>query len=891
MSQSVKSTCPYCGVGCGVILTEVDEQWTVKGDPEHPANYGRLCSKGSALADTVGLSDRMQYPSIQGKKVSWDTAISTISTQFSDIIKTHGPDAVAFYVSGQLLTEDYYVANKLMKGFIGSGNIDTNSRLCMSSAVAGYKRAFGADSVPCSYEDIDQADLIILEGSNLAWCHPILFQRINQAKQQRPNLQVIVIDPRQTASCDIADLHLPLKLGTDAVLFNGLLHYLATQGYDNTAFIEQSTEGVEAALAIAEKTARTSQIVAAQCGLTEQQVDAFYKAFATTEKAVTLYSQGINQSSSGTDKSNSIINCYLLTGRVGQSGMGPFSVTGQPNAMGGREVGGLSNQLAAHMEIDNPRHRDTVAEFWQTKQLASNAGAKAVDMFRDVASGKIKAIWIMATNPVVSMPDADAVKAALEKCELVIVSDCEATTDTTECADILLPALAWGEKSGTVTNSERRISRQRAFLPSPFEAKADWWIISQVARKMGFEKAFNYHNSADVFREHAALSGFQNQGERDFNISGLSHITNEHYDDLTPTQWPITPTQLAGTARLFTDGKFFTDNKKARFIAITPRLPIGEVTGTLPLMLNTGRVRDHWHTMTRTARSATLNGHTAEPSIDIHPQDIMKFGLKDGMLAKVTSALNTIVVRVVQTSKQACGTAFIPMHWNAQFAANARVDSLVAAHVDPISGQPELKQTPIAVSRYQSAWQGFILSRDDIPLTTIKAAGLVQYWVKIKGKHFWRYELSGEKQSDVQTVLDELLTINKTEWIEYADSSQEVYRYAHIVDDQLQAVAMFSNQTDLPARAWLSQLFQETELDPQVRHTLLAGKAGKGVPDAGAIVCACFGVGENTIKEAITCGKAMTTEQLGQQLKAGTNCGSCLPELNNLISNTKPIPA
>ncbi len=873
-----KTTCPYCGVGCGVLVNATaDGDVTVSGDPDHPANWGRLCSKGSALADTIELDGRLLYPSVDGEQVSWERALDTVSDRLANIIAQDGPDAVAFYVSGQLLTEDYYVANKLMKGFIGSGNIDTNSRLCMSSAVAGYKRAFGSDSVPCSYQDLEQADLIVLEGSNLAWCHPVIFQRITQAKQQRPNLKIVVIDPRKTASCDIADHYLALKPGSDAMLFNGLLNYLHQHGYVDEAFIEQHTDGMAEALAAAQRSSGDMQQLAEDCGLTSAELNTFFALFADTQKVVTLYSQGVNQSSSGTDKSNSIINCYLATGRIGQPAMGPFSITGQPNAMGGREVGGLSNQLAAHMELANADHHDLVSRFWQSDNVASSEGAKAVDMFDAVANGKIKAIWIMATNPVVSMPDADKVKAALEACELVIVSDCEANTDTTACADILLPALAWGEKTGTVTNSERRISRQRAFLDQPGEAKQDWWIISQVAQRMGFASSFDYQNSAAIFQEHAALSGFENNGLRDFDISALKAINDNDYEQLKPVQWPINTDAPAGTERLFGDHHFFTPNGRAKLIAIDPRRPVHQVSEDYPLLLNTGRVRDQWHTMTRTARSPKLNNHTAEPMVELHASDAKALKLTQGMLAKVNSARGEVIVRVAISDGQQRGQVFMPIHWNQQFASNARVDSLIHASVDPISGQPEFKQTPVDITSYHAAWHGFILSRTAlIPPTH-------SYWVAIKGQQFWRYELAGETAlSDIHEWMAQQLG-EQGDCIQFEDASLGVYRSAKLVSNRLSWVAFISRSQALPTRSWLSQLFLEEKISDEVRIGLLAARPGVALPDVGPMVCACFGVGENTIMDAIRDQQATTVEQVGQCLKAGTNCGSCIPEIKKLL--------
>lgn len=874
---TTSTTCPYCGVGCGVLATpQQDGSVLIKGDESHPANLGRLCSKGSALGDTVSLDGRLLYPQVNGEQASWDTALDAVADGFKRIIEQHGPDAVAFYVSGQLLTEDYYVANKLMKGFIGSANIDTNSRLCMSSAVAGYKRAFGSDSVPCNYEDLEQANLIVIEGSNTAWCHPVVYQRISKAKQDRPELKIIVIDPRKTATCDIADLHLPLKSGSDVSLFNGLLNYLDQHGHIDQSYIEQHTEGFADALAAAQQSSVDSEKVAAECGLEAQDVATFFEMFATTEKVITLYSQGVNQSSSGTDKSNAIINCHLATGRIGKPAMGPFSITGQPNAMGGREVGGLSNQLAAHMDIDNSSHHDLVSRFWQTNTLASQAGDKAVDMFNNVASGKIKAIWIMATNPAVSLPDANAVRAALSTCDLVVVSDCEANTDTTQYADVLLPALSWGEKDGTVTNSERRISHQRAFLPAPGEAKADWWALSQVAHRLGFKEQFNYQSAADIFREHASLSSFENNGSRDFDISGLAQLSDSEYDLLAPIQWPVNAQYPNGCERLFTDNTFFTSNGKARIVAVSPLPPENATSAAYPLALNTGRVRDQWHTMTRTARSVRLNGHMPEPIVEVHSTDADKYQIEHGALAKIESKWGSILARVQINDNQRAGDVFVPMHWNQQYASQSCVDTVVNPVVDPISGQPELKHTPIAIQAYNPIWHGFILSRTPLTLDS-------EYWIKIKGDQFWRYELAGETTIDDPAIWAKQHLGSDGEWLEFVDANASLYRGAKIQQDKIESVVFIGPTHDLPTRSWLSQLFAETSLDDKTRANLLAGSLGADQPDVGPLVCACFGVGENTIKEAIACGKAKTVEEIGAQLKAGTNCGSCIPELKKLL--------
>ena len=708
----VKTSCPYCGVGCGVIADrDAAGAVTVRGDPLHPANFGRLCGKGSALAETIGLDGRLLAPVVNGQEASWDAALDHVAEGFGRIVREHGPDSVAFYVSGQILTEDYYVINKLAKGFIGTANIDTNSRLCMASSVAGHKRAFGSDTVPGCYEDLETADLLVLVGSNAAWCHPILYQRMVAAKANNPACRIVVIDPRRTATCDGADLHLPLRSGSDSVLFNGLLAHLASRDAIDSAFVDGSTTGAEAALqqVAGQTVAQTADI----CGLAEGAVALFFDWFAKTERVVTLYSQGVNQSSSGVDKVNAIINCHLLTGRIGRPGMGPFSLTGQPNAMGGREVGGLANQLAAHMEIENPRHRDIVQRFWQSPIIADKQGLKAVDMFDAIADRRIKAVWIMSTNPLVSLPDADRVRRALDACELVVVSDCMRHTDTTRHAHVLLPALTWGEKDGTVTNSERRISRQRRFLPAPGAARADWQTVCDVAQRMGFS-GFDYPNAAAIFREHARLSSFENEGTRDFDLSALNTLDDRAYEALTPIQWPVTREYPTGTPRMFETAKFFTADRKARFVPVTPRAAVNATSRDYPLVLNTGRVRDQWHTMTRTGKSSRLLAHVFEPCAEFHPDDARMAGVENGGLARLSSPWGEMVARVVVTAEQRRGCVFVPMHWNGEYAGDGRVNALVNPATDPISGQPESKHTPVKAAAYLPKWHAFILSRQEI---------------------------------------------------------------------------------------------------------------------------------------------------------------------------------
>jgi assimilatory nitrate reductase catalytic subunit len=887
---TVRTTCPYCGVGCGVkAQVGQDGALAIAGDLAHPASQGRLCVKGSALGETGGLQGRLLAPMLRTeeglREASWDEALDKVAGGFARIIAEHGPDAVALYVSGQLLTEDYYVANKFMKGYVGSANIDTNSRLCMSSAVAGHKRAFGEDIVPGCYEDFEQADLLVLVGSNAAWCHPTLYQRIARAKEQRPQMQVVVIDPRRTATCDLADLHLPVKPGTDVWLFDGLLGYLATQRTIDLDFVNTHTEGLADALDAAGK-AGTILDVARTCRIDPALLKRFYELFARTEKTVTAFTMGVNQSSSGADKVNAIINCHLITGRIGRPGMGPFSLTGQPNAMGGREVGGLANMLAAHMDLENPAQRTALQEFWASPRMADKPGLKAVDLFRAIEEGRIKAVWIMATNPLVSMPDADQARRALEQCELVVASDIVAGTDSNAAAHVLLPALGWGEKDGTVTNSERCISRQRGFLAAPGSARADWDIVCDVARRMGFT-GFAFTSPHQIFDEHARLSSWKNGSEgqrrRLFDIGGLAGLTRAGYDALEPVQWPVRAPGES-TERLFGAGGFSHPSGRARFVPTAPRLPANLPDGEYPLVLNTGRVRDQWHTMTRTGRSPRLAEHVPEPFIDLHPQDALLCGVKEGELARVTSRWGAVVARIQHGGGIARGSAFMPIHWSGQTASDARVGAVVNPAVDPVSGEPEFKHTPVRIELFGVAWFGFILSRGELALR--EAAN----WTRIQGREFVRYELAGRlpfsRSPDwARALLD--VKDEDADWIEVEDKSGGVYRAVHLVDGRIEACLFVSQRQDLPARAWLAGMFGKSELDAADRLGLLSGRAKEKGADPGPTVCSCFGVGRKTIEIAIREQGCKDASQVTACTRAGGNCGSCLPEIRALLAATQ----
>lgn len=874
---TTKTTCPYCGVGCGVLATkQADGSVAIKGDPDHPANFGRLCSKGSALGETLSLDDRMLYPQVEGERVSWDNALDLVAEKFADSVKEHGPDSVAFYVSGQILTEDYYVANKLMKGYIGSANIDTNSRLCMASSVAGHRKAFGTDTVPGSYEDLEEADLLVLVGSNLAWCHPVIYQRIAAAKEARPSMKVVLVDPRRTMTANLADIHLPINPDGDVALFAGLLVHLSKVGVLNVDYIEQYTNGFEDALTQA--ASHSNEQLMADTGLSLETLEEFYTLFENTEKVVTVYSQGVNQSECGTDKVNAIINCHFATGRIGKAGMGPFSITGQPNAMGGREVGGLANMLAAHMNIEDENHRAIVQNFWNSPTMPTQQGLKAVDMFQAVADGRIKALWIMATNPVDSMPDADFVQEAIKNCPFVVVSDVAETTDTVRHANVKLPAFAWGEKDGTVTNSERRISRQRAFLEAPGDAKADWWHMAEVAKRMGFNEGFDYRGCASIFREHAALSTYHNDDSRDFDIGALSTIDAKDYDDLAPFQWPYRAGEEVGDRRFFSEGDFYTPDRKGRFIAVVSE-PQNRVTEDHPFILNTGRIRDQWHTMTRTAKTARLSSHLAEPFCEIHPDDAARLHINDADLVALSNERGIIFVRALITDRQKVGNLFVPLHWTDQYAANARVDTLFASVVDPFSGQPALKNLAVNIERFKPTQYGFLVSKEKPDF------GDAPYWALAKTEGGWRAEFALMKSVDDLSVFGNIAigdTLHDTPQL-YSDPQSGNKRAVWFKDGKLLAAIFLAPQPVAVARSYLVDCLKQYFDAPLSRQEVIAARPPANRIDKGAIICSCFGVGANEIISAAARG-CHTVKAIGDCLSAGTNCGSCKSEIASLLN-------
>ncbi|MCW1382888.1 molybdopterin-dependent oxidoreductase [Novosphingobium sp. KCTC 2891] len=832
MAAAVRTTCAYCGVGCGIRATVTGPRAvTIAGDPEHPANFGRLCSKGTHLGETVGLEGRLLSPMIGEQPAGWDEALNLVAGKMRDCIAQHGPDSVAFYVSGQLLTEDYYAANKLLKGFVGTANIDTNSRLCMASAVAAHNRTFGEDVVPCSYSDLEEADLVLLVGSNTAWCHPVIWQGIEKARETR-GTKIVVIDPRRTETAEQADLHVQVAPDGDVALFNALLREMQRRGLAG----EAAWDGLDCDPGVAaDAFARLADMVAAH------------------PRMVTLFSMGANQSVGGTDKGNAIVNLHLATGRISTPGAGPFSMTGQPNAMGGREVGGLANTLACHLGFSDAERAD-VASFWQTDRLCGGPGLKAVDLFRAVHDGRVKFLWVMATNPAVSMPDAGFVREALARCETLVVSDVIADTDTARLAHVRLPALAWGEKDGTVTNSERRISRQRALFTAPGEARADWAIVADVAQRLGHGDAFAWHNAAAVFREYAAMTGLAPRHGKVLDLTALADVSDAEYEALDPVQWGGRH-PLAGRAG-------------AKLVPVAPT--VRTVDPAFPLRLNTGRYRDQWHTMTRTGLSPRLSQHRREPLLEIHPRDAAQAGLVDGGLGRVFTPHGAATFRVAVSEGQRRGEIFVPMHWTDAMAGEGRSNRLVAPNVDPVSGQPAFKNGAARVEPVLPDWRAFLIC-EDAPAPQ----GLL-WWTRSRVEGGWLSELAGEGMVDVDALLPE------GRRLEVADAGRGMRRIVVLGEDNAVRAALYVTRSgQLPARDWIAGQLGLGGAAPQ---ELLAARPATPAPDRGPIVCVCHGVGTKAILAAAGAG-ACSVAAVGAATAAGTNCGSCRPAIARLLAD------
>jgi len=641
------------------------------------------------------------------------------------------------------------------------------------------------------------------------------------------------------------------------------------------AYVAAHVSGFDAVRSRLEAEDQSLAAVARDCRIDPVALARFYALFAATPRTVSLFSMGANQSVQGVAKGTAIINAHLATGRIGKPGAAPFSITGQPNAMGGRETGGMATTLAAHMDFSEA-DRARVQRFWGAPTIAPGPGLKAVEMFEAVHAGRVKAIWIMATNPAVSMPDATRVREALAACPFVVVSEAVAETDTTAFAHVKLPALTWGERNGTVTNSERRISRQRPLFAAPGEARADWAIVADVARRMGHGDAFSWRNSAAVFREYARLTAFENQDR----LLNLAPLIDADYETLQPVQWPVTA--RGGTARLFTDGRFQTPDGRARMTPVTPQAPAEPTDGGFPLWLNTGRVRDQWHTMTRSALAPELNLHTPEPYVEIHPDDAATAGLAEGMLAQVRTPRGRAVAVARITARQQRGAVFMPMHWTAAYAPQGRSNQLIGPHVDPASGQPEFKHSPARLSAWRDTWRGFLISRAraDAP------RGLDLIWRRTVREGCCLHEFAGRGDVVERGQVAKTLSAGAPgETVSFDDPALGAFRRAWIAEGRLERV-LFITLGRLPARDWLTGLFAEPVLSPQDRAALLAGRPSGASEEAGPIVCACLKVGARTIARARAAGAA-SVEAVGAATGAGTNCGSCRVEIARLITSSE----
>ncbi len=917
--QETRTTCPYCGVGCGVIVESDGAQITgVRGDPDHPANFGRLCTKGSTLHHTaakpVTVQARLLQPAHRISRqsaprvVSWNAALDLAVNKFSQVIADHGADAVGFYISGQLLTEDYYVFNKLAKGLIGTNNVDTNSRLCMSSAVAGYKTTLGADAPPACYDDLNFASTLFITGSNTAYAHPILFRRIEDARRANPAMKIIVADPRRTETAEAADLYLPILPGTDVALYHGMLHVMLWEGLTDTAYIAAHTEGFEALRNRVRNF--TPKDVAAICGISEDALLQAARWFAGGDdkakgRTLSLYCQGLNQSSSGTAKNAALINLHLATGQIGKPGAGPFSLTGQPNAMGGREVGGLANLLSAHRDLANPEHRAEVARLWGVNDVPATPGKTAVEMFEAAADGQIKALWIACTNPAQSMPDQTTVRRALERAEFVVVQEAFSTTTTCEYADLLLPATTWGEKDGTVTNSERRITRVRPAISAPGEARHDWATVVDFAQRLekklrpGLPTLFPYDTPESVWNEHR-----ESTRGRDLDITGLSYPQL----NAAPAQWPFPEGASTGRVRLYEDGVFPTATGRAQFADVDYDKLAEPRDARYPFSLNTGRLRDQWHGMSRTGTVGRLFGHVPEPSIEMNAKDMLRLMLAEGDLVHVTSRRGSIVLPVQASEQVATTQAFIAMHWGEEFVSGSSgtgtrmtgVNALTTPAYCPKSKQPELKHAAVKVLKAELPWRLLgmawlpedkaLLAREQLKsmMTAFAFASCVPFGRDRSGVLF-RAAAYETAPDELLARIEGLLGLGGAEVLHYADKrrgQRRTMRLAQMGDKtQLEGFVLAG---DISAETWVKPLLQD-ELSAQAYGRLLlvpGARAPVAVQSRGRQVCTCFNVAEPAINTALETCTGAPDEQLAQlqdNLKCGTNCGSCIPELKRMI--------
>ncbi len=894
--HTTASTCCYCGVGCGVLIEHDHGQVLgVRGDPAHPANFGKLCSKGASLHLTGDLAARALYPELRlGKglaraRTDWGTALDHAAQVFAATLAEHGPDSVAFYLSGQLLTEDYYAFNKLARALVGTHNIDSNSRLCMSSAVVGYKRSLGADAPPCSYEDLECSDCVLIAGSNMAYAHPVLFRRLEQAKRLRPQMKVIVIDPRRTDTCDLADLHLAILPGSDVALFHGLLHLLLWEGWADQAFIDAHTEGLAALKTLVHD--YTPALTAQLCGISVAQLHQCAQWIGTAPSFLSLWCMGLNQSTAGSAKNSALINLHLATGQIGRPGAGPFSLTGQPNAMGGRETGSLSNLLPGHRDAANAQHRAEVADYWGVSHLPDTPGLTAIELFEQVRSGKIKALWIACTNPAQSLPDQNAVREALQACPFVVLQEAFRTTETVPYADLLLPAATWGEKEGTVTNSERRVSLVRQAIAAPGEARADWAITVDFARRLekylrpGLPSLFDFTQASHLFDEFKGLTR-----HRDLDLSGLSHDLLER---IGPQQWPFPEGAVSGTPRLYGDGRFPTANARARFISEPFVAALEQPDRDYPLTLLTGRLRDQWHGMSRTGTAAQLFGHVSEALLSLHPDELRRQGLQSGNLARLNSRHGELIVAVHEDTAVRPGQAFLPMHWGDRFLKGG-INTLTPSAFDPLSKQPELKHTGVRISPAVLPWELFVLIEGDVQrhFETLRplCGGLDYLSLSLTGRERPALVLRGANAcpADPQLLaaIDRQLELHQGPVMAYDDPQRAIGKRVRIEQGRITAVRLAG---EIRASHWLQGLWLEGRVDAALQRWLLAplsAAPGAEASDAGAhkVLCNCKNVSQQAVCTGI--GRGLNLQGLQQELGCGTQCGSCVPEIKRLLAST-----
>ncbi len=924
-TNTTASTCPYCGVGCGVLIeTSVGEDGLtaivgVRGDPDHPANFGQLCSKGANLHLTatpmIQLQARLGKPARRTNKseplvdCSWDDALKYASDQFAATIREHGPNAVAFYVSGQLLTEDYYAFNKLAKGLIGTNNIDTNSRLCMSSAVAGYKASLGADAPPCSYEDIDHAQVVFIAGSNTAFAHPILYRRLEKSRAQKQGskkpLRTIVVDPRLTDTAQEADLFLPILPGTDVALFNAMLHHLLWEGWIDQSFIDQHTEGFDTLRAAVREC--TPAWAARICGVPEADIIKAAQWFFEGP-TLSLYCQGLNQSSQGTDKNTALINLHLVTGQIGKIGAGPFSLTGQPNAMGGREVGGLANLLSAHRDLSNPEHRREIANLWGVSDVPSTPGKTAVELFEAIATQEVKAVWIVCTNPANSMPDATKVAQALKASAFVVVQEAYRDTATAAYANLVLPASTWGEKEGTVTNSERRISRVRAALKPFDQARHDWSIATDFAQRLQQKIApnstirFDYSCAESIWNEHR-----ESTRHRDLDITGLSYAL---LDTKGPQQWPMPEGSSAGTPRLYEDGFFSTPSKRAKLLFSAFKPPVDRTSAKYPLQLNTGRLRDQWHTTSRSGLTGQLFSHESEPWLDMNTLDMGRRRLNDGDFVRIESARGSICIRVRQSQSVRSGQCFVAMHWGPELLISGGINNLTQSAFDPRSKQPELKSAAIRVEKITLPFRltVFVAMPSDSALTKRRAIAtlLSKYdlaYSLVIPLHLDKDLATSEKEglliriaddqafdTTIARAIEQILKIKSHHLLRYSDKHLGQDRALKIANGMLTYVML---QGDTSSEPWLKQMLQQRSALPQQNQLLLLSSAlaPEGFKARQKLICNCLAVSQDTIENTIAqfsnsneqSAAGSCLANLQSTTGCGTNCGSCLPEVKSLI--------